>query len=90
MASLGALPVDPPEQLARQLLDRFAGDLAAVRRHIVDHRLAEALRGDDYDLYLRWRTVESLCAGLAADRRATGEPAPLADFHATAGSLANG
>ncbi len=60
---------DCPERSAARLLDRFAGDLARVERYIVDERLAAALREDDYDSYLYWRCIKSICVGLAAERR---------------------
>jgi hypothetical protein len=65
---------DSPERSAQRLLDRFAGDLETVERYIVDEELAAALRHDDYDSYLHWRRIKSICAGLAAERR-LGEPA---------------
>ena len=72
-----ARTTDSPERSAQRLLDRFAGDLATVERYIVDEELAAALRHDDYDSYLHWRRIKSICAGLAAERR-LGEPAKLA------------
>lgn len=72
MISLNAWTVECPERSARVLLDRFAGDLAIVERYIVDEELAAALRDDDYDSYLHWRRVKSICAELAAERRLSG------------------
>ena len=69
MTSLHGRAVDCPERSAKQLLDRFAGDLATVERYIVDEELAAALRQDDYDSYLHWRRIKSICAGLAAEQR---------------------
>lgn len=72
MINLNAWTVECPERSARILLDRFAGDLATVERYIVDEQLAAALRDDDYDSYLHWRRVKSICAELAAERRLAG------------------
>ena len=76
MTSLHGRTVDCPERSAKQLLDRFAGDLATVERHIVDQELAAALRQDDYDSYLHWRCIKSICAGLAAEQRLADAPEP--------------
>jgi hypothetical protein len=76
MISLHARTADSPERSAQILLDRFAGDLATVERYIVDEELAMALRHDDYDSYLHWRRVKSICAGLAVDYRLRQPPAP--------------
>lgn len=75
MISLHARTADSPERSAQVLLDRFAGDLATVERYIVDEELATALRHDDYDSYLHWRRVKSICVGLAADHRLRQPPA---------------
>ena len=56
-----------PELAARDLLRQFDGNLAHVESHIAVHLLAEALRRDDYESYLHWRTVGSLCIELAGD-----------------------
>lgn len=69
MMTLSAWTADCPDQSAALLLEQFDGDLATVERHIVDEQLATALRQDDYDSYLHWRRVKSICAGLAAERR---------------------
>ena len=69
MISLHARTADCPERSAQILLERFAGDLATVERYIVDEELAAALRQDDYDSYLHWRRIKSICAGLAAEHR---------------------
>ncbi len=69
---------DSPERSAQILLDRFAGDLATVERYIVDEELAAALRHDDYDSYLHWRRIKSICVGLAADYRLRQGPAAAA------------
>ena len=66
--------IDCPERSAQRLLDRFAGDLATVERYIVDEELAAALRDDDYDSYLHWRRIKSICTGLAAERRLDAPP----------------
>ncbi len=57
---------DHPDSAARDLLQQFNGDLARVESHIAINLLAEALRRDDYESYLHWRTVNSLCVELAA------------------------
>ena len=77
--------IDCPERSAQRLLDRFAGDLATVERYIVDEELAAALRHDDYDSYLHWRRIKSICAGLAAERRLH---APLGSTPIVAGATA--
>ncbi len=77
---------DSPEHSAQRLLDRFAGDLATVERYIVDEELAAALRHDDYDSYLHWRRIKSICVGLAAERR-LGERAGLAPIAPRAPAL---
>jgi len=69
MTSLHGRIFDCPERSAKHLLDRFAGDLATVERYIVDEELADALRHDDYESYLHWRRIKSICAGLAAEQR---------------------
>jgi len=69
MTSLHARTFDCPERSAKHLLDRFAGDLTTVERYIVDEQLADALRQDDYDSYLHWRCIKSICVGLAAEQR---------------------
>lgn len=69
MTSLHGRTFDCPERSAKHLLDRFAGDLVTVERYIVDEELADALRQDDYDSYLHWRCIKSICAGLAAEQR---------------------
>jgi len=69
MITLSAWTADCPERSAELLLQQFDGDLATVERHIVDEQLATALREDDYDSYLHWRRVKSICAGVAAERR---------------------
>ncbi len=69
MTSLHGRTFDCPERSAKHLLDRFAGDLATVERYIVDEELADALRQDDYDSYLHWRRIKSICVGLAAEQR---------------------
>lgn len=69
MMSLNARATDSPEQSARRLLEQFGGDLVTIERHIVDEQLAAALREDDYDGYLHWRRIKSICAGLAEDQR---------------------
>lgn len=69
MINLSAWTADCPERSAELLLQQFDGDLATVERHIVDEQLATALREDDYDSYLHWRRVKSICAGVAAERR---------------------
>lgn len=56
-----------PDLAARDLLRQFDGNLAHVESHIAVHLLAEALRRDDYESYLHWRTVGSLCIELAGD-----------------------
>jgi hypothetical protein len=71
MTLSNAWTADCAERSARRLLDRFAGDLATVERYIVDKELAVALRHDDYDSYLHWRRIKSVCVGLAAERRLT-------------------
>ena len=72
-----ARKADSPESSAQRLLDRFAGDLATVERYIVDEELAAALRHDDYDSYLHWRRIKSICAGLAAEHRLAAPPPPI-------------
>lgn len=69
MTSLHGKTFDCPERSAKHLLDRFAGDLTTVERYIVDEQLADALRQDDYDSYLHWRCIKSICVGLAAEQR---------------------
>jgi hypothetical protein len=69
MTNSNAWTADCAERSAQRLLDRFAGDLATVERYIVDKELAVALRHDDYDSYLHWRRIKSVCVGLAAERR---------------------
>lgn len=69
MTSLHGGTFDCPERSAKHLLDKFAGDLVTVERYIVDQELADALRHDDYDSYLHWRRIKSICAGLAAEQR---------------------
>ena len=78
MISFSARTADCPERSAQILLDRFAGDLVMVERYIVDEQLAAALRQDDYDGYLRWRRIKSICAGLAADHRLKAAARPRA------------
>jgi hypothetical protein len=78
-----ARTADCPERSAQRLLDRFAGDLATVERYIVDEELAAALLHDDYDSYLHWRRIKSICVGLAAERRLA-EPPPPIEVAATA------
>lgn len=56
-----------PDLAARDLLRQFGGNLAHVESHIAAHLLTEALRRDDYESYLHWRTVGSLCVELAGD-----------------------
>ncbi len=58
---------DYPDLAARDLLRQFDGDLARVESHIAVNLLAEALRRDDYEGYLHWRTVGSLCVELAGE-----------------------
>lgn len=71
-----------PDLAARDLLRQFDGNLAHVESHIAVHLLAEALRRDDYESYLHWRTVGSLCVELAG---ASGQPARTpTPFHVTA------
>jgi len=69
MTSLHGRTFDCPERSAKHLLDKFAGDLTTVERYIVDEQLADALRQDDYDSYLHWRCIKSICIGLAAEQR---------------------
>lgn len=69
MITLSAWTADCPERSAELLLEQFDGDLATVERHIVDQQLATALREDDYDSYLHWRRIKSICADIAAERR---------------------
>lgn len=69
MITLSAWTADNPERSAAMLLEQFDGDVATVERHIVDEHLAMALRADDYDSYLHWRRVKSICVELAAERR---------------------
>ena len=78
MINLNARTANCPERSAQILLDRFAGDLATVERYIVDEELAAALRQDDYDSYLHWRRIKSICAGLAAEHRLQQMPRPTA------------
>jgi hypothetical protein len=89
MISLNAWTVDCPERSARSLLDRFAGDLATVERYIVDEELAAALREDDYDSYLHWRRIKSICAELAAERRLAGALARRAGKPSTGADAAS-
>ncbi len=69
MISSHGRTADWPEHSARILLDRFAGDLVTAERYIVDVQLAAALRADDYDGYLYWRRINSICGSLAAEPR---------------------
>jgi hypothetical protein len=77
MTNQGIRAFDCPERSAEHLLDRFAGDIATVERYIVDEELAAALRHDDYDSYLHWRCIKSICAGMAAQRRLEHAVAPV-------------
>ncbi len=56
-----------------------------MERYIVDERLATALREDDYDSYLHWRRIKSICARLAADRRLAETPRPMGEATAFQG-----
>lgn len=68
MMTLGHLDTtDHPDLAARILLRQFNGDLARVESHIAVNFLAEALRHDDYESYLHWRTVGNLCVELASE-----------------------